>query len=790
MVIQRAGTKYRRIEDESDLGDGIALLARHSEPTTDHDHIQRPDNHFVDHQDEQVYELRSHRDSSSGATFDDVLSSTRSIPRRLPRPSKRRFFTGWRVGVAVSLAGAMSVFLANLIVTVWVSKRPGYEIVSSIGTLYQGSCARSRRLNVMFHLVINTLSTLLLAASNYCMQVLSAPNREELIQAHASQYWLHIGVPSFRNLRRIGRDRAYLWGILCISSVPLHLLFNSVVFTDLQANNYIVVPTTEEWLYGEAYDTSGFVDIPANQTLNITKELDTYRINFTEAILQDEGSARAKYQNLSTNACFNKYNGQYLSDAGNVFIVQEQPTVWRNLTVWAPKFNGTGPSQGSFTWTTEQFTDRIPQRSDTNITFPFLSTPDFYPSNGWRCPSRVTKRCNVDNIYEVPRDRSEWKPYDRAVRYCMVEQVEEMCRLQFSFPIAIVVIISNFVKAVCMAVMLVKYKDHKALVTIGDAIAHFLDEPDPETRNRCLYGRRLMEAQWTWELTNRARKDELGVEPEEYAPEVARWGMAPSGARWIATYSMFLLALFAGLVCLGRSLSGMPKDIKSLWAVGFSNVAGNNLLGVSTTIMGGILLANAPQALLTYLYLAFNALYTNMFVAREWSSYSTQRKTLRVTMPTGQQRDTYWLNVPFRFAIPLTVLSGLFHWLTSQSIFAVRITVLDAHNRNVVANQISTCGYSPIAIILTTILGSLIAIGGVIMARFKYPVGMPLAGSCSAAISAACHPSFDDLDASLLPLQWGAVTHDKNERSETEGVGHCCFTSLPVELPILGRRYA
>ena len=74
-----------------------------------------------------------------------------------------------------------------------------------------------------------------------------------------------------------------------------------------------------------------------------------------------------------------------------------------------------------------------------------------------------------------------------------------------------------------------------------------------------------------------------------------------------------------------------------------------------------MVLANIPQVLLSYLYLCFNALYTCMLVASEWAGYFYHRKPLRVTSPTGQQRSSYWLQLPFTYAIPLTVASGLLH---------------------------------------------------------------------------------------------------------------------------------
>jgi hypothetical protein len=241
-------------------------------------------------------------------------------------------------------------------------------------------------------------------------------------------------------------------------------------------------------------------------------------------------------------------------------------------------------------------------------------------------------------------------------------------------------------------------------------------------------------------------------------------------------------------VCIARSLSGMPSDPVKLWKIGFGTIHGNNLLNFNTSLMGGILVANLPQALLSYLYVAFNALYTNMFVAKEWAGYSSSRKPLRVSTPTGQQRNTYWLNVPFRYAIPITAISGLFHWLASQSIFMVQINVTDEHTR-IISKRISSCGFSPVAIILTTSLGTAIAAAGLLVARLRYPPGIPLASSCSAAISAACHPPPADVDASRAPVQWGAIPGSE-QVVDGRIIGHCSFSSLAVELPVPGRFYA
>ncbi len=88
-----------------------------------------------------------------------------------------------------------------------------------------------------------------------------------------------------------------------------------------------------------------------------------------------------------------------------------------------------------------------------------------------------------------------------------------------------------------------------------------------------------------------------------------------------------------------------------------------------------ILIANLPQALLSFLYLTYNALFTCMLLAEEWSGFAHQRKSLRVSCPVGKQRSTYWLQPPNIYSLPLLVMSAMLHWLVSQSLFLVRVAV-------------------------------------------------------------------------------------------------------------------
>tara|TARA_R110002003_G_scaffold124_6_gene11256 strand:+ start:21285 stop:21569 length:285 start_codon:yes stop_codon:yes gene_type:complete len=76
-------------------------------------------------------------------------------------------------------------------------------------------------------------------------------------------------------------------------------------------------------------------------------------------------------------------------------------------------------------------------------------------------------------------------------------------------------------------------------------------------------------------------------------------------------------------------------------------------------------------------------------------------------------------------------------------------------------------------------------LGGIGLVGFrKMPMRMPIAGSCSLAISAACHPPAVDIDPELRKIQWVVVA-----ASEGAELRHCSLSSGPVEEPEYGKVY-
>lgn len=105
------------------------------------------------------------------------------------------------------------------------------------------------------------------------------------------------------------------------------------------------------------------------------------------------------------------------------------------------------------------------------------------------------------------------------------------------------------------------------------------------------------------------------------------------------------------------------------------------------------------------------------------------------------------------------------------------------------SGKITAAGYSPAAMFASILLSSAIVLAAVGFSFRRVPSAMPVAGSYSFAIAAACHPQANDLDAAFLSVKWGVVRDDEDEAGQ-DAVGHCTFMSKEVSEPVPGRRYA
>lgn len=260
------------------------------------------------------------------------------------------------------------------------------------------------------------------------------------------------------------------------------------------------------------------------------------------------------------------------------------------------------------------------------------------------------------------------------------------------------------------------------------------------------------------------------------------------------SYLSSLLTLTFFLVWGIKAMSG-PHDFRSIWSVGFGKVSELALItfnnsyedeDVGKQIIQSALSSNLPQVFFSVLYFHYNGVFTAMLAAKEWGDFGVRRRSLRVSSdPSGQQRSTYFLQLPYRWSIPLLAMSILIHWMLSQSIFLVAV---EQSEWNLIEIN---CGYSPVAIICV-ILASLVLVVAVVVTGCLYlPTSIPVVGSCSLAIAAACHhhEGIPQPEASLAALRWGVMKRHDHEGDEN-GIGHCGFSAEYVEEPQEGVQYS
>lgn len=213
-------------------------------PTSETEEINGESDHQHSHKSRQwfnlstlrrfVFQVRYSRLRDYTSKGTNILHKAKSLVNlnRIPLPLLGKDTDPgqeWIKGILLCAWGssailALNVILAVIAIALAYTRPSGSDTRFEYAELYRGSCRITNGWTTGMHLVINVLSTALLAASNYSMQCLSAPSRADIDRAHSKRTWLDIGVFSARNLWAMDVKRKILWIILFISSVPVHMM--------------------------------------------------------------------------------------------------------------------------------------------------------------------------------------------------------------------------------------------------------------------------------------------------------------------------------------------------------------------------------------------------------------------------------------------------------------------------------------------------------------------------------------------------------------------------------------
>lgn len=555
--------------------------------------------------------------------------------------------------------------------------------------------------------------------------------------------------------------------------------YNSVFYSALATNNYSVLYASQDFIQGASYDKTKY---PDSEACNVT---------------DIQARASKDFVVLNNEDCIHAYARDFVEDRRNVIVVVKNPPT----------------NEGSlFNITDNEFPQKI--TSEYNPFAWICDNPDVVNQTGACCENKwgfIPCSKITPKLVDIA---DQWETGGFEVDHCLSEPVESQCHLHFSLILMCVVLGFNVLKVIGIGYVTF-WLGEAPFITAGDALQSFIRHPDLTTEGMCLASHASIVA-----------SSKLGYKsmPMRYDPRQHRFYETATWRQWAFLLGVFTFAGIGTSICLTLGIENFKGDktIQNAWSIGLGTVRPQNLVmgwnlpGYgNASIAISTLIANAPQAVFSFLYVCYNGLFTVMFLSRELMRFSVTagrgRKYLRVNEARGEQKSTYFLSLPFKYGVPLLIGSGLMHWLVSQSVFLANITVIPRDGTVPMQDEITTVAYSPIGMLFMLFLGFILLIFIFATGLRKLPFGMPLIGSNSMAISAACHlpPGTTDGEREemvLRPLNWGAIPgggkimdlgirdfHAHGSEGDLDGdgseFGHCCFSDRVVDPPQRGKFY-
>ena len=151
------------------------------------------------------------------------------------------------------------------------------------------------------------------------MQCMIAPTRKECDSAHLQGDWLDIGVASFRNLARIPWNRRIVWALLASGSIPIHFLYNSAIFKQLDNNSYEAIVVEPNLLRQRDIDFAVFEKL--NQSSVTTRYQSTSRPPIASQLHDIYVSQPSTFDKLSPEKCKETYGSPVLLGHSHVIVV-------------------------------------------------------------------------------------------------------------------------------------------------------------------------------------------------------------------------------------------------------------------------------------------------------------------------------------------------------------------------------------------------------------------------------------------------------------------------------------
>lgn len=446
--------------------------------------------------------------------------------------------------------------------------------------IYTGTCGISGAptLNTVLHIIINVLSTAILASSNMFMQILNAPSREEVVKSHTRGSWLEIGVLSGRNIFQLSPFKSMAWLGFLASSIPIHLLFNSTIFeTSYRFSNYDLAIVAEPFLHGGHYYTPG-ASLLSSGGLNGYGDfvnLIAYQ-NSTSAINEDISSTAqfgGSWTRINKKACKQEYHSSCsgLSAHSDVVLVVASTDGWPRSQIWdltgledlfwdAYVPDDASESEHNSLWFYGNcHMSAVSSYGLTSCENSCINaTGGVNPSQDWILPfypdtftaSGVARHSMRSSLLNSSVYNFEYNNLD--IDYCLARPVQELCKVALSTTLLVSVTGCAILKAALCVWVYYRLGSQKLLTTPGDAIDSFISEPDPYTAEMCLLSQ--------GEIRMRLLCGNPQPGPRQYRQRARKLGAAVPFSEWfflLLTMSGALAATATLTIVLGAGLGGM-----------------------------------------------------------------------------------------------------------------------------------------------------------------------------------------------------------------------------------------
>jgi hypothetical protein len=222
-----------------------------------------------------------------------------------------------------------------------------------------------------------------------------------------------------------------------------------------------------------------------SQTTTATNNnlIDIFYNPYLNGQLYAEAFKEGRLDEMTPLECINAYSMTFQSTKGNIYLVVEEGSMTVDEAYGGYPSISLEPSCSADTGTTWIYSQ--------------------FQAEAGNCFEQDGNRF----LPRLQAEPSLWAPFSaRPVRQCFSEPTDRKCKINYSVHLAIVVILFNAMKTLTILASIFTLRNNPML-TIGDAVASFLREPDASTFRMCLVSQqRIHNVGLSWKRRKQPRK--------------------------------------------------------------------------------------------------------------------------------------------------------------------------------------------------------------------------------------------------------------------------------------------